>query len=139
MKITSTDIEQVNKNPLYQTLGIRILEVGEGYARSQLEPTEIVCWPFPGQPHGGIIYTLVDTTMAWAILSGLEQGYNCATIHLDIQYTSPAKGKRFTCASKTVFRTGRIHFMQAEVRDTEERFVAMAQGTFRVIKIEMKR
>ena len=139
MKITSTDIEQVNKNPLYLTLGVRILEVGEGYARSQLEPTEIVCWPFPGQPHGGILYTLVDTTMAWAILSGLEPGYNCATIHLDIQYTSPAKGKRFTCASKTVFRTGRIHFMQGEVRDAEERLVAMAQGTFRVIKAEMRR
>ncbi len=139
MKITSTDIEQVNKNPLYQTLGIRIMEVGEGYARSQLEPTEIVCWPFPGQPHGGILYTLVDTTMAWAILSGLEQGYNCATIHLDIQYTSPAKGKPFTCASKTAFRTGRLHFMQAEVRDAQGQLVAMAHGTFRVIKIEMKR
>ncbi len=139
MKITKTDIEHVNKNPLYRTLGIRILEVGEGYARSELTPTEIVCWPFPGQPHGGIIYTLVDTTMAWAILSRLESGYNCATIHLDIQYTAPAKGKRFFCASKTVFHTGRIHFMQAEVRDTEERLVAMAQGTFRVIKIEMKR
>jgi acyl-coenzyme A thioesterase PaaI-like protein len=63
----------------------------------------------------------------------------CATIHLDIQYTSPAKGKRFTCASKTVFRTGRIHFMQGEVRDGEERLVAMAQGTFRVIKAEMRR
>jgi uncharacterized protein (TIGR00369 family) len=139
MEITSRDMERVNKNPLYRTLGIRILEVGGGCARSQLEPTEIVCWPFPGQPHGGILYTLVDTTMAWAILPGLEAGYNCATIHLDIQYTSPAKGKRFTCASKTVFKTGRIHFMQAEVRDADERLVAMAQGTFRVIKAEMRR
>jgi uncharacterized protein (TIGR00369 family) len=139
VKITSADIEQANKNPLYRTLGIRILEVGEGYARSELTPTEIVCWPFAGQPHGGIIYTLVDTTMAWSILSGLEQGYNCATIHLDIQYTSPARGKRFFCAAKTVFKTARLHFMQAEVRDVEERLVAMAQGSFRVIKIEMKR
>ncbi|OGP83635.1 MAG: hypothetical protein A2Z08_11020 [Deltaproteobacteria bacterium RBG_16_54_11] len=136
MEITSTDMEQFNENPLYRTLGIRILEVGKGSARGLLEPTEIVCWPFPGQPHGGILYTLMDTTMAWAILSGLESGYNCATIHLDIQYTAPAKGKRFYCVSKTVFRAGRIHFMQGEVRDAEERLVAMAQGTFRVIKID---
>jgi uncharacterized protein (TIGR00369 family) len=139
MEITSADIEQFNKNPLYLVLGIRILEVGAGSARGQLEPEENVCWPFPGQPHGGILYTLMDTTMAWAILSGLEDGYNCATIHLDIQYTAPAKDKRFYCATKTVFRTGRIHFMQGEVRDTEERLVAMAQGTFRVIKAEMRR
>ncbi|MCJ7664892.1 MAG: PaaI family thioesterase [Desulfobacterales bacterium] len=139
MEITSTDMAEFNKNPLYRTLGIRILEVGAGAARSQLEPEENVCWPFPGQPHGGVIYTLVDTTMAWAILSGLENGYNCATIHLDIQYTAPAKGRRFSCASKSVFQTGRIHFMQAEVRDSEERLVAMAQGTFRVIKAEMRK
>jgi uncharacterized protein (TIGR00369 family) len=132
-------MEQFNKNPLYRILGIHILEARAGAARSQLEPTDAVCWPFAGQPHGGIIYTLVDTTMAWAILTKLEQGYNCATIHLDIQYTSPAKGKRFSCAAKTVFQTGRIHFMQAEVRDVEERLVAMAQGTFRVIKAEMRR
>jgi uncharacterized protein (TIGR00369 family) len=131
-------MERFNDNPLYRTLGIRILEVGAGAARGQLEPVESVCWPFPGQPHGGILYTLMDTTMAWAILSGLESGYNCATIHLDIQYTAPAKGKRFQCATKTVFRTGRIHFMQGEVRDAEERLVAMAQGTFRVIKAEMR-
>jgi len=139
MEITISDMEQFNKNPLYRTLGIRILEAGDGSARGLLEPGENLCWPFPGQPHGGILYTLMDTTMAWAILSGLEDGYNCATIHLDIQYTSPAKGKRFTCASKTVFRTGRIHFMQGEVRDAEERLVAMAQGTFRVIKAEMRK
>jgi uncharacterized protein (TIGR00369 family) len=138
MEITSTDMERFNDNPLYLVLGIRILEVGAGAARGQLEPGENVCWPFPGQPHGGILYTLMDTTMAWAILSGLESGYNCATIHLDIQYTAPAKGKHFYCATKTVFRTGRIHFMQGEVRDAEERLVAMAQGTFRVIKAEMR-
>ena len=139
MEITSADMEQFNKNPLYLALGIRVLEAKGGAARSQLEPTEEVCWPFAGQPHGGIIYTLVDTTMAWAILTRLEQGYNCATIHMDIQYTSPAKGQRFTCASKTVFQTGRLHFMQAEVRDADERLVAMAQGTFRVIKAEMRK
>ena len=139
MKITGTDMEQVNKNALYRALGIRILEVGEDNACSELTPTDMVCWPFAGQPHGGIIYTLVDTTMAWAILTRLEQGYNCATIHMDIQYTAPAKGRRFTCAAKTVFQTARLHFMQAEVRDAEERLVAMAQGTFRVIKAEMRR
>lgn len=137
MEITSRDMEEFNKNPLYLTLGIRVLEARAGAAQSQLEPTEEVCWPFAGQPHGGILYTLMDTTMAWAILPGLEQGYNCATIHLDVQYTSPAKGQRFSCASKTVFRTGRIHFMQAEVRDVQGQLVAMAQGTFRVIKADM--
>ena len=139
MEITNAEMAGFNKNPLYQALGIRVLEAHAGAARSLLEPTDAVCWPFAGQPHGGIIYTLVDTTMAWAILSKLEQGHNCATIHMDIQYTAPAKGKRFSCAAKTIFQTARLHFMQAEVRDVEERLVAMAQGTFRVIKAEMRR
>jgi len=139
MEITSADIAEFNKNPLYLALGIRILEAEAGAAKSLLEPTDAVCWPFEGQPHGGIISTLMDTTMAWAILPTLEGGHNCATIHLDVQYTSPAKGKPFTCTSKTVFQTSRLHFMQAEVRDRHGELVAMAQGTFRIIKAKMRR
>ena len=63
MKITQKIIEQMNNNPLYRTLGIRVVEAGEGRAVSILEPVAEVCWPFPGQPHGGILFTMMDTTM----------------------------------------------------------------------------
>jgi hypothetical protein len=77
MEMAGSDLQQLNDNPLYQTLGIRIEEACDGKAQSCLIPNPNVCWPFPGQVHGGILATVMDTTMAWAVFSKLEQGLTC--------------------------------------------------------------
>jgi len=100
MQITPELIDRMNGNSLYNTLGIRLDSASQGMARSSLKPEPGVCWPFQGQPHGGILFTLMDTTMAWAVLSQLDEGLNCATIHLDIQYTAPARGDTFSCKAR---------------------------------------
>lgn len=43
MKITQKNIEQMNNNPLYRALGIRVVEAGEVRAVSILEPVAEVC------------------------------------------------------------------------------------------------
>ena len=134
MDMSPQVMAQLNDNSLYRTLGIRIEEALEGAARSRLEPGAELCWPFPGQPHGGVISTLLDTTMAWAVVSELEQGYTCATVNLDIHYTRPAKGDFFTCSARTSHRTGRLSFVRAEVHDAENRLLAMCQGAFRIVE-----
>ena len=137
MDITEALLDQFNTNSLYTSLGIRIKEAGDGKARARLEPNPKHCWPFPGQPHGGILFTLMDITMAWAVFSGLEPDYNCATIHLDIQYSLPAKGPYFKSAAWVTHRTGRMSFLSAEIRDEKDQVVAMGQGTFRIIEMTM--
>jgi uncharacterized protein (TIGR00369 family) len=126
-------LRTINANLLYQTLGIEVLDAGEGSARSLLAPRPEVRWPFPDQPHGGILFTQMDTTMAWAAMTLLEPGRNCATIQLDIQYPAPAKGREYVCEARVSHRTGRICFVEAEIRDDEKNLVARGQGTFRVI------
>ena len=95
MEFTAAIFDQMNANSLYQTLGIQIEEAGAGKARSLLKPNPDVCWPFPQQPHGGVLFTLIDTTMAWAVWSLLDSGYNCTTINIDIHYAKPAQGDVF--------------------------------------------
>jgi uncharacterized protein (TIGR00369 family) len=126
--------EELNQNQLYQTMGIRIEEAGQGKARSILTPRPEVCWPFPGQPHGGVIFTLLDTTLAWAVWSELDQGQNCATVHLDIQYSAPARGDSFTCLGLVDQRTRAMRFVSGRVLDSKGRIVALGQATFRVIR-----
>jgi uncharacterized protein (TIGR00369 family) len=133
MKITQKNIEQMNNNPLYRALGIRVVEAGEVRAVSILEPVAEVCWPFPGQPNGGILFTMMDTTTAWTILLQINAGYNCETIHLDIQYTAPARGKSFTCSAWITHRTNRLCFVRAEIHNPEDQLLAMGQGTFRIL------
>ncbi len=131
-------IDGINDNPLYRTIGIAMEEAGGGTAKSTLRPNPDVCWPFPGQPHGGMLFTLLDTTMAWAVVSELDEGLNCTTISLEIQYLQPARGARFSCSARTIHRTGRMSFVRAEIEDEEGRMVASAQATFRIIPYAMK-
>ena len=138
MLFTEQTISQVNDNSLYHALGIRIEKASDGQAKSRLEPSPEVCWPFPGQPHGGILFTLMDTTMAWAVLTQLAPGHNCSTIGLDIHYTRPAKGNAFHCMAQVSHQTTRYCFVRAEIHDAEGKLVALGQATFAIIEMEIR-
>jgi uncharacterized protein (TIGR00369 family) len=135
MDITPEFLEQLNRNSLYHTTGIRIEEAAAGRARSRLEPRPAVCWPFAGQPHGGILFTALDTTMACAVLSELESGLNCTTVDLTVHYTAPAKGEHFICRAWTTHRTGRLSFVRAEILNASDAVLAIAQAVFRIIPL----
>lgn len=134
MEITQEILDRLNGNPLYNSIGIRVLKAADGRACSRLEPNQDFCWPFPGQPHGGVLFTFMDTTMAWAVVGQLEPGYNCMTINMDIHYTALAKDGPFICTARTAFRTGRMSFVRAEIQDAKEKTLALGQGTFRIIR-----
>ncbi len=134
MEIAAAELEKINTNSLYQTLGIRLNAASQGSARSSLQPRSEVCWPFPGQPHGGILFTLLDTTMAWAIFSDLPQGSNCTTIHLDIQYPAPARGDVFQCETQVQHRTGRLCFVSGKIMGSDHELVATGEAVFRIIQ-----
>ena len=129
----------MNDNSLYRALGIRIENASEGHAKSRLEPKPDVCWPFPGQPHGGILFTLMDTTMAWAVLTQLPLGYHCSTIDLSIHYTRPAKGSLFYCTAQISHQTTHYSFARAEIHDADGKLVALGQATFAIIEMEIGR
>ena len=137
MEYTAEDLRRINDNSLYRTLGIEVLEAAGGNVRSRLTPAREVCWPFPGQPHGGVLFTLMDTSLAWCVLTHVDPGHNCATIHLDISYTARASGPWFICTAKVAHRTRGLSFVRGEIRDQNDRLVAQAQGTFRVIKSDV--
>ena len=138
MDIPADKIEQFNQNPLYQTVGIRLEKAQDGRADSQLTPSPQVCWPFPNQPHGGMLFTLIDTTMAWAIMSRLEAGSSCTTIDLHIQYLAPAREAPFTCRAETTHQTRHLAFVRADILDARENPIASGQGTFRIIKVDIE-
>jgi uncharacterized protein (TIGR00369 family) len=133
VRFTADTIALLNANPLYRTIGIRIDEVGEGCARATLTPTAEVCWPTPGQPHGGILFTTMDTTMAFAALSTAAHDSGCATVDCNIQYPAPASHGPFVCRAATTHRGGRTVFVRAEILDSRDAMVAIGQATFRII------
>jgi uncharacterized protein (TIGR00369 family) len=134
LEFTEKFLTWLNANSLYRAVGISVEGASQGKARARMEPDPALCWPFAGQPHGGILFTFMDTTMACAVLSELELGLSCSTVDSDIQYTAPAKEGRFTCEARTTHKTGRMSFVRAEIHDKEGRLVATGQATFRIVK-----
>ena len=137
MEITEELMNSLNDNSLYHTIGIRVESAGNGKARARLTPPAEICWPFAGQPHGGVLFTFMDTTMAWSVMSLLDSGYNCTTVNLNINYTHPAKGHNFICSASVTHKTGRSCFVSADIHDCNGQLLAMGQGTFRVIQMAL--
>lgn len=137
MEITAAIIDQLNANSLYQALGIQVEAAGGGKSRSRLIPKPALCWPFPQQPHGGVLFTLIDTTMAWAVWSQLDPGFNCTTVNIDIHYTKPAQSDEFVCTAWSTHKTGRTSFVRADIHNSNGELVAMGQGTFRIIAFDL--
>ena len=137
MKLSQDIVDQFNRNSLYTTVGIQLKKAEDGRAEAVLTPNPKVCWPFPDQPHGGILFTIMDTTMAWAIQSLLEQGLSCTTIDLNIQYLAPAREGPYTCRAETTHQTRHLAFVRADILDAHNRPIASGQGTFRIIKMDL--
>jgi len=137
MEITAAILHEMNANSLYRATGIQIEAAGGGKARSRLNPKPALCWPFKGQPHGGVLFTLMDTTMAWAVWSQLEPGFNCTTVNIDIHYTRPAKSEVFVCTAWSTHKTGHSSFVRADIHNSNGELVSMGQGTFRIIAMDI--
>ena len=137
MKITQQILDDYNQNSLYKTIGLQLVEAANGTARSELKPEKAVCWPFPGQPHGGILFTLMDTTMAWAALSVIDSGHNCATIDLNLHFTRPAQGSIFECQTRVAHQTRRSCFLRGDILNHDGKPVAMGQGVYRIIQMDL--
>ena len=133
MDLTAESLVRLNDNPLYRVIGIHLHEAAAGHARATLTPNPQVCWPSPPQPHGGILFTVMDTTMAFAVMSVAEPDRGCATVDCSIQYPAPARHGPFVCKAVTAKKAGRTVFVRGEIVDAHDTVVAFGQATFRII------
>lgn len=86
-----------------------------------------------GVVHGGVVYSLVDTAMGGALVSRLDSGERCATLEIKINYVAPAVNGTLACEATLVERTRRIGVLEARVRDSGDRLIALATGSFYII------
>ena len=106
-------------------LGICLLEVGAGWAKTELTVTDnmvnghLIC-------HGGIVFTLADTTFACAC-----NGYNRVTVAqgCNIEFLRPAMLGDVLTASGIEKKRGRnTGVYDIEVFDQQQRPIALFRG-----------
>jgi uncharacterized protein (TIGR00369 family) len=111
-------------------LGMSLDRCGDGSA--------VVCLPFRaehrqhlGVLQGGVIATLIDVAMAWAVTSSIHPRL-APTVDLHVQYLRPVVDSDLACEA-VVVRAGRsVVTTRAEVTTTEGTLVAVGIGSFLV-------
>ena len=80
--------------------------------------------------HGGVVATLIDSSMAIAIMALLEEGERTVTVDLTIHYLRPVT-EGVAKASARVVRAGRkVVTVSAELFDKDEKLAATALSTY---------
>jgi uncharacterized protein (TIGR00369 family) len=93
---------------------------------------------YGGHVHGGVLTALLDETAAWAVIHSL--GRMCTTIQLTVTFRQPVPGgSKVIVVGEVTGRKGRFHLARSEMRDTEGRLLATAEGRFLAMPEEAHR
>jgi uncharacterized protein (TIGR00369 family) len=103
------------------------IELGEGTASTTwIASEDFVGWE--DKVHGGLLATLLDEVMAWA-----PSSYDswAVTAEMNIRFRSPANpGETLSARGWVERRRRRIYHVRGEVRGSDARLVATANGRF---------
>ncbi len=113
-----------------ELVGTKLSDTGEGRAVVNLRAEERHLNP-NGTVHGGVVFTLVDVSMAEALRTITEEDERLVTVEIKVNFMEP--GNPGTLAATAQVRKGgkRMTVVEAEVSQEESgEIVALATGTY---------
>ena len=116
-------------NPVAQMVGMELVDISPGEAIISCEMRDQLKQPH-GILHGGITATLIDTAMAFAVITELAEGERASTIDLTIHYLRPHTEGTVTCTAKVVRAGKRIFTLSAEAVNEKGKLIATAISTY---------
>jgi acyl-coenzyme A thioesterase PaaI-like protein len=113
------------------------MRVEEGRAMVDFAPGEIY-QGFPGMMHGGILATILDEVMAWAVYAA---GSWAVTAKMEIRYrdVGPLNGTLHAVGGVTRDRGGRTFEAEGRITADDGSIVAEATGLFMRVPVERMR
>jgi acyl-CoA thioesterase len=111
-------------------VGLEIVDhrAGEAVCRLRIGPKHLNT---AGIVHGGVAYTLADTTMGVAVMGGLHAGERCSTMEIKISYFRPVRAGVMDCSAQVLHRGRSVVALEASVH-ADGTLVAKATGHYAV-------
>jgi acyl-CoA thioesterase len=132
MTIAPATLESGNRIPLLQTLGIRLLEIGDRHAVMQVVVNDGHRNYFGGA-HGGLLATLVDT-VSFFPRPLLPSGTACTTTNLNITYVRPAVVEDTLTARSELLHIGRrTASVSVQVMNQQGKLIAHGTATLMIL------
>jgi len=117
--------ERIESDAFCETLGIDVVELDAGYARTELTVSEDLL-NFHGTPHGGAIYSLADAAFAAASNS---HGETAVALETNISYLEAVDvGETVTATAEETHLAGSTAEYEVEVTDGEGDRIATFRG-----------
>ena len=120
--------------PFIDDLGIDFLEAppGEGRVALQLQQRHLNSFQVA---HGGVLMTMLDVAMAIAGRSHEPEARGGVTVEMKTSFLQPGPaGTRLVASAKAFHRSTTLSFCEGEVRDADDRLIAKAIGTFKLVR-----
>jgi len=135
--LTATDKSPFNfPFPIMKTLGIRLIEVGEGTASMEMETkTELHSNPM-GTIHGGVLCDIADAAIGTAHFTTLTEGESLASIDLQINFFRPVRNERLKAAARPIHRGKTVSRYVCDITRADGKLVAQVMSTILTLRGE---
>lgn len=120
-------------NPFAGLIGLKYTQCADGRCTCTLEVRDDLFHP-GGLVHGGVAFTLADSTMALALISTLGPDKTASTVEVKISYLETVREGTLSCESTILRRGRRLAFMESTVTNGD-RVIAKATGTFAIVDL----
>ncbi len=121
--------EAVKTIPYVQLIGMELVDLSGGEAIFKLKMREQLRQPH-GLLHGGATASIIDTAMAFAVVTCLAEDEKASTVDLTVHYLRPLVEGTITCTAKVVKAGKRLLTVSAQVVNDEEKLIATALSTY---------
>ena len=122
-------VDGLHSLPFAQLMGMQLVDIRPNEAVVKIEIRDDLRQP-SGVLHGGVTATLIDTAMAFAVRTHLEDHEYTATIDLTVHYLRPHTSGTVTCTAKVVRAGKRIFTVSAEAENEDGKLVATGLSTY---------
>ena len=124
-KVREAIFQKVGKEPFAQKLGIKLLELGEGYSKVGMKFTPDM-ENFLGTAHGGAIFALIDEAFETASNS---HGTVAVALNMNITYiSSPSSGSRLIAEAREFSKTQKTAVYDIKLYDDQNRLIASCEA-----------
>lgn len=121
--------ERLNELPFARLLGMRLTDIRPNEATIEIEMRDDLRQP-SGVLHGGVTATLIDTAMAFAVRTYLEDTEPTATIDLTVHFLRPMVSGKAVCIARVIRPGKRIFTVSADVHNDEGKVIATGLSTY---------
>jgi len=124
---------RANDIPVARLIGFEAKEIADGRATVRLAAGPQHANPM-GTLHGGILCDIADAAMGMAFASTLAPEESFTTVELKVNFFRPIWQAQLKAEGTVVQRGRTIGYVECDITDEEDRLVAKAASTCRVLR-----